>query len=389
MICYSDAGNGPLRASEALDEALHVIYGENVDVMLLDVLKETSSFGFLAVRLYNYLLTKSLTWNTLALQIFYRSQLVKSGALLEFSVKSVLKLLEKEKPDVLVFTNPWVIGYVMRAVGKMKEPKPKIVSMLIDLGCGQLPPSWFDPDIDMYIAPTDEARDELVSFGAAVSQIQVLGMPISLEYLHDYRGQETPLACDGCAGKRLILVMGGRAGTRNTFEIVKWLMRADFPLHVVVLCGKNNGLKKQIENRLSRIENTTSYRHVHVLGFEAADPCPLMRASDIIITKPGALTVSEVATLGKALILDTYPVVMGQELGNVKYVESRGLGLIAHTPAEVPKLVSMLINDKGEVLPSRSHMDKKIAGTIEIAKAVAGLAFIETPKESIQETASS
>jgi processive 1,2-diacylglycerol beta-glucosyltransferase len=374
MICYSDAGNGPLRASEALADALNAIYGNSIEVTMVDILKKANTLGFQTVRLYNYLLTKNLIWNTLALRMFYRSDLVKSGALLKHSVNSMIRLIADEGPDVLVFTNPWIIGYVMRAVRKLKNPKPKAISMLIDLGCELLPPSWFNPDVDIYIAPTYEAKEELIRLGAAQSRILVLGMPISLNYVsRSHRIKSAPGGCDMCRGKPHLLVMAGRAGTRNTFAIVKGLIDSRIDSHLTVLCGYNDSLKRKIQDYyyLFRLQPSSSNIHLQLFGYES-DSYSFMKEADIIITKPGALTVSEAVSLGKSLILDTYPAIMGQEAGNVKYVESRGLGLIAQRPNEVPKLVSTILKKK-TINSDLCQRDESIAGTIEIAKLIGSM----------------
>jgi processive 1,2-diacylglycerol beta-glucosyltransferase len=140
-----------------------------------------------------------------------------------------------------------------------------------------------------------------------------------------------------------------------------------------VLCGYNDSLKRKIQDYyyLFRLQPSSSNIHLQLFGYES-DSYSFMKEADIIITKPGALTVSEAVSLGKSLILDTYPAIMGQEAGNVKYVESRGLGLIAQRPNEVPKLVSTILKKK-TINSDLCQRDESIAGTIEIAKLIGSM----------------
>ena len=118
LICYSNAGNGPISASTALADVLEIKSNKKVRVVKVDVLKTANQVGYLVVKIYNYLLHHNLIWNTLGLRLFYTSNLVKSGKLLAFSLRNMILILQKETPDAIAFTNPWIIGYVIRAVRK-------------------------------------------------------------------------------------------------------------------------------------------------------------------------------------------------------------------------------------------------------------------------------
>ncbi len=372
LICYSDAGNGPLNASKALAEALRIVSANRVEVSVVDVLKETNSIAYLVVNLYNYLLAKNLIWNTLGLQVFYRSSLVKSGALLTFTLNSMIQLLERERPDAVVFTNPWIVGYVVKAIRKLHDPKPKTIGVVIDIG-EEMPPGWYDRDIDLFIVASEEAKKELIQFGAPNSKVKVLGMPVHPKLLNG-QVEKSRIhkfgSCLECEEKPHILVMGGRAGTQNTFPIVRSLLKLKEPYHLTILCGRNKELRRKVENYLLHV-SVHNAKHAVVRGFEP-DVSPYMQAADIIVTKAGALTVSEAITLGVPLILDVYPAVMSQEVGNVRYIESRGLGLVARKPNDVPRLVERFTKDedlRGHLI-SNIEASKGLGGTFEIAKVL-------------------
>lgn len=363
-----------MSASKALAEALYEITDHEVEVSIVDVLQETNRLGYTVVNLYNYFLTKSLIWNSLGIQLFYRLNLVKSGALLSVSSKSMNKLLERERPDIVLFTNPWIVGYVINSIERSNQLRPKTVSVVIDIG-KELPPGWYNPNIDLFIVATEEAKNEMKKLGAADGKIKVLGMPVHPIFIRGRKERMTDTTRMKSNDKLHILVMGGREGTGNTFFIVKGLMKLCEEFHLTILCGRNSKLKEKVERyvRTSPTLIKQAEKHVIIRGY-VTKVYPYMCAADLIITKAGALTVSEAVTLGVPLILDVYPTTMRQEFGNVEYFRSRGLGLIARTPQEVPGIVKKFIEDDKmrRRLILNLETSKDLVGTFGIARAILG-----------------
>ena len=98
-----------------------------------------------------------------------------------------------------------------------------------------------------------------------------------------------------------------------------------------------------------------------------------MKSADVIITKPGAVTVWEATTLGIPLILDVSMSVMSQEVGNVVFVESNGLGFLAKDIQNIPNLVKLTIENnkhlKKELAVKQKHNGKPLS-TYNIADAI-------------------
>jgi processive 1,2-diacylglycerol beta-glucosyltransferase len=85
--------------------------------------------------------------------------------------------------------------------------------------------------------------------------------------------------------------------------------------------------------------------NVKAFGF-INNPEELMAVSDIIITKPGGLTISEIAAMELApLFISAIP---GQEVGNIKVLKKYGIGLFASSIRDI----------KNIVLDLKEHQDK-------------------------------
>ena len=109
-----------------------------------------------------------------------------------------------------------------------------------------------------------------------------------------------------------MLVVTGSFGIGPIEEIVQLLCN-DY--EVLAVCARNKRLFGRLKAR--------AYPHTHVFGFvENIDE--LMTVSDVIITKPGGLTISE------SLCMDLIPLfiaaIPGQESMNVEVLQNAGIG---------------------------------------------------------------
>jgi len=111
-------------------------------------------------------------------------------------------------------------------------------------------------------------------------------------------------------------------------RIANILLEGRIEAGVLIQCGRNDSLLHAARKR----------HGLAAVGF-VDSMAELYAASDVVITKPGALTISELVAMKKPFILDACPVVMPQERGNVKFVEGRRLGLVARRHEEIPGMV--------------------------------------------------
>src|SRR5205807_7410629 len=91
----------------------------------------------------------------------------------------------------------------------------------------------------------------------------------------------------------VFLVLSGGFGTGPVAEILAELDKVEQQFQTVVVTGKNPELR-------SKLAAQDRKHPTHVLGY-ASNMDQLMAAADLIITKPGGLTTSELLALGKPL----------------------------------------------------------------------------------------
>lgn len=324
-IFTMNGGHGTISASLALGKYLR---SRGAECSVVDFMKETNPLGNVLAEMYNSLLRRDLRFASLYMELAHLLPFDKFEPANSFCRNSILRLLEKERPEAVVLISPWIIRPVLQALRRKRGEKPKVYTIVVDLGRG-MTPSWFNPEADFTSLPTRQARDFLKQFGLSDQVAAVLGMPLTPEvlappivpeYLQDLEGP-------------LCTVLGGREGGRNSLRIVDLLLKNRLDATILIQCGRNRSLERAALRR----------NRVKVLGFPESI-IPLFQASSAVITKPGALTVSELVALKKPFILDTSPAVMPQERGNVEFVRDENCGAIARRLEEIPSMVQHILD---------------------------------------------
>jgi processive 1,2-diacylglycerol beta-glucosyltransferase len=80
--------------------------------------------------------------------------------------------------------------------------------------------------------------------------------------------------------------------------------------------------------------------------------------ADLLITKPGGLTIAEALSAGLPMIL-SHPI-PGPEERHVRYLEQHGVALQAKTLEEIPQLVTRMLS-KPETLAEMSRRQRDMA----------------------------
>jgi processive 1,2-diacylglycerol beta-glucosyltransferase len=322
-----DGGHGTISASLALKEWLD---GQGAHCSVVDFMGETDPLGNALAAGYNRLLRGDLRWAALYQRL---AQALPKGWYTAFNSKSrkrARRLLDRERPDVVALTSPWIIDPVLEALEDLGRPRPRVLTVVVDLGEG-MPAEWGNPVVDRTILPTGEARDYLESRGTGMRNGSVMGMPLSPALVGRRPSAEESRRKLGVGGP-LCTILGGREGGRNALRIADALLGSGCGAEILVQCGRNARLLHAAGKR----------KGLAAVGF-VDSMAELYSASDVVITKPGALTVSELVALRKPFIIDAAPAVMPQELGNLKFVEERRLGLVARSHDEIPDLVGSVL----------------------------------------------
>jgi len=214
-------------------------------------------------------------------------------------------LMDSEQPDALLSVHPMLNHFIQRFIKEENIGIP-CHTFLTD----PFPPfwkGWASPWVDRFFVPTDEALQALTAMGIDAWRIDKVPMPV--------RPQFRPLSVDehqafrgemNLSGSTTILLNGGARGGGPLFAIYQAVRRAAPDAGILVICGRNEGLKQRIE----------SLRHpeTRVFGF-VPDIHRFIAASDLVLTKPGALSTYEALACGVPVLLLGIRGLMPQESG--------------------------------------------------------------------------
>src|SRR5256712_1880955 len=233
--------------------------------------------------------------------------------------------------DAVVFTTPWLVEKALDGLA----PKVKTHAVVLDLG-PPLSPGWACAGISHVYAPTADARDALGGRGA------VLGVPVFLPGANGGGSR-----CERCDGAPSVLLMGGRSGYANLPALLRGLSTRG-GLHLTALSGTDPAFRASLERIASH-----SQSHIVVRRF-VAEVSPLLATHDVVLSKPGTMTIGEALAHGKPLLLDGSAGVMPQEIGNARFVERSGAGILVRSPADLSEAMDQLIQDPTYARAARS-----------------------------------
>lgn len=360
-----NGGNGTMAPSYALAEYFSE-KGENAKVF--DIMNEANPLGEILGNIYNYLLRHNIYYASMYMNFAHRFPIDNFQPYNQIGRNRTAKLIDSEQPDAIVMICPWISKMVIQAVNismRKKETKPLLVTNIVDLG-EKMATSWINNDVDLTVLPTTHAEKYLSKHGLDLNKSKVLGVPLHKEFsMGEVKEKEKLKARNkyGIDEKRTVIsILGGREGVCNTKLILMRLMRELHDYDYFVQCGLNRKLYTKIDN-----VNKTN-KNVHPLGF-IDSMRELYALSDVVITKAGAITVSELTASNVPFILDTCPSIMPQEYGNIVFVRENELGLIANTIDEIPALVRRLVEDRSQ-MAKQNDIRRNIYGTEKIGELI-------------------
>ena len=344
LIATVTAGAGHLAAAAALDEAWRTCRPKDA-VERIDLVKFFSplhrkivSDGYVKLVAHAPELWGMMFGKTddpkVARGLLRLQRALPSGSRMKFT-----RHVKQFAPDVVLCTHylPLQILGRMRAKTKAaKEPSstsPMVVSIVTDFVAHAL---WMDPCVDFYCVAAEETKARLLARGVAADNVVATGIPISARFSAkpDARAVRQTLGLRD--DQPVMLVLSGGFGMGPVGEIVAELDKVERTFQTVVVTGHNPELRRELaaEDR----------RHpTHVLGY-ASNMHELMAAADLIITKPGGLTTSELLALGKPLfIVNPIP---GQEAANSYFLLERGAAAKVNRVEDLPFRIQQLLGTK-------------------------------------------
>ena len=229
-----------------------------------------------------------------------------------FLAKRLLKLVRKEKPDVIICTHVFAALLVTYLTGHI-DIQTRTIGIVTDF---TIHPYWEDTNLDYYVTASELLTNQGVKKGIPEYKFKPFGRPIDPKFSRRKDKKEARKEL-GLEDKDTVLVMSGSMGFGNVLEEIKELDRLNLDYQIVTICGNNKKLKSQID-KLEMKKTIYNYGYVNNVDI-------FMDAADCIVTKPGGLTTSEALAKGLPMIMNNP--VPGQEDRNVEFLLNAGAAM--------------------------------------------------------------
>jgi 1,2-diacylglycerol 3-beta-galactosyltransferase len=271
------------------------------------------------------------------------------------------------QPDVIVSVHPLLNHAALRARADAGMQHVPIVTVITDLG--RVHEGWLLPEADLTVVPAREVYQRAIERGVPPERLRLLGHPIHPRF-EDVSATKSELRKKlGLPQDRTIcLLMAGGEGGGKLLPTTMGLAKAGLDYHLVVVTGRNAALKAKLEELAPSLPTPMT-----VLGFRN-DVAELMRAADLLVTKAGPGTIAEASVAEVPVVV--YDYVPGQERGNLDYVRTNGIGVVALTTAEVVQSVKRIVHSQERLAKMRAQQTAVAprGSSRRIAELIAGIA---------------
>lgn len=240
---------------------------------------------------------------------------------------------------------------------------------------------WIVRAFHWYFVAHEEDKVHMQALGFPGERIRVTGIPIDPAFSEPVDRRAVCARFDLHPDRPTLLVSAGALGVSPASVVVKRLLELGDQVQAVVICGKNQKLKSEIEDTVAGKSGT--YR---VIGY-TTEMAELMAVSHLLLSKPGGLTTSE--ALARGLPMVVLDPVGGQEERNAEFLLENGAAIACSESTLLSYKVGKLLQDRDR-LKQMSENAKRL-GRPYAARDIASFVLhhelpprIITPEEEVR-----
>ena len=332
IISYASAGAGHFKSAQAIYNYFKK-KDPSLDIKLVDILQYSGPLLRLGYTKGYSFMVNYVPW--LWAFVFYFSSLKLLRPIISrmhlfgsrISAGKFCDLLIEENPDLLISTHflPSQLTSYLKGVNKISV---KLITVITDF---VVHPFWVSENTDTYITACGLTSKILIDQGIESCKIREFGIPIDCDFSKGLDRASVALKIGAGVDKFTVLIVTGSFGLGPIEKLVSLLYK---DAQLLVVCARNK--------RLFRKLASYNYPGLKVFGF-VDNMAELMSMPDVIITKPGGLSISEL--LAKELVPIFISSIPGQEQGNVSVLKQYGIGFKANGLNAIIKSVLAYKND--------------------------------------------
>jgi processive 1,2-diacylglycerol beta-glucosyltransferase len=276
----------------------------------------------------------------------------------------VIRLLKEEPWDAVVNTH-FLPADIIATLRRRRKAAQRQITVVTDFDAHAF---WVNQPCEEYCVATEEAALSLAHWGVPRETIRVTGIPIHPVFAKA-KTREECLRRQGLIGDRpMVLLLAGGFGVGPIEKVLAALLAVPTPIEIAVVAGKNPKLRARLERAAASDRN-----RVRILGF-TTEIDELMRAADVVVSKPGGLTTSEILACGAAMaIMNPIP---GQESRNSDFLLENGAAVKINAASAAAHKIAGLVGDPSRLARLREAARGlgRARAAFEVAERALGLA---------------
>jgi len=283
LILSASAGAGHVRAADALEKAFSQS-GAAREIRHIDVLNYTNKvFRHLYSKAYLDMVNRMpevMGWLYDHLDKPWKNER-RRLAFDKLNTRPFVNLLKEYEPDIAICTHflPSEILSWLKAKARIACPQAIVVT---DFDVHAM---WLCRHYEQYFVALDETRMHMEKLGIHPGKLTVSGIPIDPVFSASKDKREMRIKHGLAPDKTTILVSAGGFGVGRVEDLSTCLSELQHEAQVVVLCGRNEELKKRLDKRAAK-RRPGSRRSIINIGYTTLMD-EFMSASDILLGKPG------------------------------------------------------------------------------------------------------
>lgn len=348
LVLSASVGAGHLRAAEAVELALKETLPK-AHIRNVDVLEMTNAlFRRIYGKLYLDLVNKAPHMLGYFYDLMDRPSKKSSDQMRllveKFNLGKFLKFLQEEPWDLVINTH-FLPAEILAHLRKNKKSQVPQTTVTTDFETHRL---WVNEPCDRYFTATKEGALYLNSWGIDLEKTSPVGIPVHPVFSEE-KDRKALLKKHGLADDRpLLLQLAGGFGVGPIEKIYNALLAVEEPVQLVTVAGKNEKLRE----KLSKLPVPKRHK-AKVMGF-TKEIDELMHVADLVVSKPGGLTTSEVLARGAVMVI-VNPI-PGQESRNSDFLLEQGAAIKANNLPTLSWKITELLKNPARLQEMRGNV---------------------------------
>lgn len=343
LILSASTGGGHMRASKAIESYL-LQQDKSNNVKIIDSLLYINPiFNKTVTNGYVYLATKTPKLYGKLYEYTNKDSKMNNfvSKMNKFFSGRLLPLIEEYKPDIIISTHPFSTEMVSILKGKGVVNIP-LLCIMTDYAPHK---AWIKENVDSYIVSNDDMVEQMVNEGVEREKIYPFGIPIDEVFFKEKDREQVLVEAELDPKLPTLLMMAGSFGVSKVFSIYENIIKSDLDFQIILITGKN----KKLYEAFKLIVNESNKRTKLIYFTDEVNK--YMQASDIIITKPGGLTVTEALACNIPMAL--FGAIPGQEEENAEFLIKHNMAIDISNKKDCSNIVNELLINQNKLKSMR------------------------------------